>query len=325
MGENQVSRLGASHRKDCMFAPPERFTIAEERAGSKIKDHRGAVVKQSFVVSIFWQGVLEPIEVRSAGKDGEGDETLEIVYGRKRVRATKIANGWISDPSTAPNEDIRSKAIERQSNGDKIEVPFMMAPKVDDLGRFERTIAENQHRHDTSPVAMARQLADHYVIGGTPQKAVSVFGVTMATIKNWEALLDCCPEVLEAVEDGRLAAVAAADLSGLDEDAQRAALKGMAEQGTMKGYAAREAAQNAAAGKPVKVKQERARVRPRRFLEKARDEFESLEARDCQLAHWIFRYVLGDKTAVRHLPERVAGILKDLEKIKKTTRKAKEA
>lgn len=321
MGENQAKRLGAEGRQECLKLPPERYTIVEDQPGSKSPDHRSKKVKESFCISIFWQGIIHPIEARNAGKDDRGRDILEVVAGRKRVRGAAIANGWIADPTTAPNESIKSKAIERQALGYKILVPFLISPEKDQLRRYERMVAENAHRHASSTLANALQLADYLALGGDENGAARVFDVSITTIKNWQGLLQCCSEVQQAVEAGTLTLMASVKLRELDHDAQRKALAEMVASGATSGYAAQEAAQAAAEGKPAKVAQERARLRPRRFIEKLRDElYELRENKDCAAFYYYNRYLLGDDAALRKIPEAV----RDQIKVVAGPRRAKE-
>lgn len=312
-GQSTAQRLQPEGRKDCPQFDPARLTIVEDAPGAKYRDHRGTKIKETFVINVFWNGVMQSVEIKST-KRKDGSDILEVVAGRKRVRAARICNEWIDSPDKAPNEAIRAACIERQAIGAKILVPCLLSPEKDPVRRYERMVGENTHRHESSPLAKARQLADYLTIGGSLERAPQVFGVTTTTISNWQALLECSPNVQQAVETGVLPAVAATELAKLnDHEEQDKAFQDMVASGVTKGYAAREAAENAAAGKPAKPSQERARMRPRRFLERSRDELHELRAdHDCALAANLIRYMLGEDAALRRMPESVRDAFKNV-------------
>jgi hypothetical protein len=294
MGSNQAQSLGLKRGPDIFLAAPEQLTIVQDDPKHLLYNERPEVPEEATVKDYMARGVHTPIKVRRAGTRDDGTPILEVVCGTQRVRGAIIANARLRETG---REEIHVK------------VEIVRGDEADIMGLM---ISENEHRRASGPLSKAH-LAQRYLnLGRSVEDTCTTFKVTGVTLRNWLALLECCSEVKAAVDSGHLAAVAAVELNKLDHDAQRTALAQMLESGATKGHAAREAAENATKGKPAKVEVNRARMKSRRFLERARDELVECKSDDeCKLVLNAFRFALGE-VELRVFPANVREAIKPL-------------
>jgi len=145
---------------------------------------------------IMVNGVLQPIRVRKNG------DAAEVVVGRQRVLAARLANEW-----------LRAQAKE------EVQVPFLV-DKREDGDLLGVSISENEHRRPDDVIEKAKKAQRLLDLGKSPAEVAVRFGVTDRTIRNWTTLLQTTPKVKRAVAAGKLTATAATKLAGLDRSEQ---------------------------------------------------------------------------------------------------------
>jgi ParB family chromosome partitioning protein len=208
--EKTVEETG---RKDLMFYRPEDLTI-EESADGVLYDERATLpLNPSFVKSIKTRGVMVPIIVRRNGP------RIEVIDGRQRVRAAVVAN----------------KSLEAEGQ-EPITVPATFK-KSSDMGELAETIIiANEQRAEDSVLIKAKKASRLIETRGrTDDQVADAFGVTVTTVRNWLAMLDCSPHVQGLVESGRIRVTDAKDIAKMPVEEQKAAAdKLMAEAPTRK-------------------------------------------------------------------------------------------
>lgn len=157
-------------------------------------------LEETFVLNIMTHGVLENVSVRKNG------DAAEVVYGRQRVKAAREANKRLKKQGSKP-----------------IKVPVTVR-RGKDTQMFGVRISENEMRRGLSQMEKARELQRYLDHGGSEEEAAIDFGVTQTSIRNWLKLLDLDPKVQTAVSNDVISASAAAKLSTLSRDEQKASL-----------------------------------------------------------------------------------------------------
>jgi ParB/RepB/Spo0J family partition protein len=154
-------------------------------------------IDPGMVASIKARGVIQPIRV--AVEDG----VYYVVAGRQRVRSARVAC----------------------EQGAEVLIPAI-ADKMGDVERHaEIATIENAIRRDDSALDKAAE-AQRALDREVPIAHVAMrFGVTVATIQNWIALLGLAAPVKKAIEAGTIAPTAAAKLADLPKADQVAALE----------------------------------------------------------------------------------------------------
>lgn len=161
-------------------------------------------IERPFIEGIKAIGVLEPVLVRKSGGN------MEVVFGRKRTLALRIANAELIAEGKEPHK-----------------LPILPERKgTSDLELLQKLILENEARRETSPMQKALRLQDWFArksatgTEGTDSEAAVVFCTTATTIRNWKKLLALDAKVQSAILQGKISANAAADLSDLEPKKQ---------------------------------------------------------------------------------------------------------
>lgn len=151
--------------------------------------------------SVQHVGVKDAIKVHKYG------DLFIVADGRKRYKAAMKANEILTNLGETTWE-----------------VP-VIAYKGDEDELERLMILSNNLREEDSILNKAelacRQLARR---PGDYKGTAALFKVTAQTVKNWEALMTCCPTVKKAVGDDKLAATSAMELSELTPQEQRTRL-----------------------------------------------------------------------------------------------------
>jgi ParB-like chromosome segregation protein Spo0J len=156
-------------------------------------------VDQKLVANIKALGkILVSISVRKNG------EKAEVIQGRRRVKAAR-----------ALNEELRKEGREI------IRVPATVE-RADDSKSFGMMVSENELRENDGPMAKARKVQRYIDLGNGEEDAAKIFGVTLNGLKLYLKLLDLVAPVQKLVEDGKMSASAAANLSDLPREEQKA-------------------------------------------------------------------------------------------------------
>lgn len=161
-------------------------------------------IDRSFIDGIKTVGVMEPVLVRKMGDD------LEVVFGRKRTMALRVANEELVKEGKEPHK-----------------LPILPEERgVSDLDLFQKVILENEGRRDTSPMQKASRLKEWFdrkaATGteGSDNEAAVFFNTTSTTVRNWKKLWNLDTKVQKAILQGKISANAAADLSDLEPEKQ---------------------------------------------------------------------------------------------------------
>lgn len=160
---------------------------------------------ESMVLSVMSLGVKEPIVVRkSMAHEGK----YEVVDGRGRLRHAREAN----------------KRLAKQGE------PLLYVPAVlengDETHMASVAIALNEIRKEDNTLIKAEKCMRLLQRNGNDVKAAAlVFGVSVTSIKNWLKIGELTPKVKRAVASGDISASAAAELHGLEKEAQIAKLE----------------------------------------------------------------------------------------------------
>ncbi len=276
-GKNQVQALGAKGRKDVLMFDPEDLTIEDEDEKSIVFDGRPATVPEATVLDIMQHGILQPIKIRRAGEK-KGKVILEVVMGRKRVRACREANKRLIAAGREPHY-----------------VPCMMT-HGDDPEIYGMMISENEHREASTPLVRARQVVRYLGLGRTEEQAAVTFKCSKQTIGNYITLMECSTFVKKKVDAGEMSVQAAMTLSKLPHAEQDTKAAEMIAAGQAHGAAGKEAATRAAAGQ--KPESQQVRVPSRKFLQKWHDELDGLAKPEAKVAAAVLAYVMGRSRAL---------------------------
>lgn len=159
-------------------------------------------LEESMILNLMAIGVKETVTVR---KNAHGKH--EVVDGRRRVMHAREANARLK----------------------KLGEPLMYVPVLIEAGDETHlnsvAIALNEIRRDDDTITKAEKCIRLLHRNGGDTKAAAVaFGVTTASVKNWVRIAELTPKVKRAVAAGEISASAAAELHGLDKEAQIAKL-----------------------------------------------------------------------------------------------------
>lgn len=159
-------------------------------------------LEESMIVNIMAVGVKESVLLRK-GPNGR----YEVVDGRGRIRHAREAN----------------KRLKKQGE------PLVYVPALleqgDEVHMAGLAIALNEIRRDDDTLTKAEKCMRLLQRNGGDHKAAAiVFGVSVAAIKNWAKVAELTPKVKKAVAAGEISASAAAELHGLEKEAQIAKL-----------------------------------------------------------------------------------------------------
>lgn len=164
-------------------------------------------VPESMVKNIEIMGVLESISVTKIG-----DQAV-VANGRRRVMAARRAN-----------KNLRARGEE------PVLVPAMLK-KGDDEYLMGVLISGNEHRLDDDPITRAEKAQRLKDRGRNHAQIGDYFGVSGTAIGNWLKVLDCIPEVKNAVQAKKLSMSAAIELANLSPEKQKEALEEMLVSG----------------------------------------------------------------------------------------------
>jgi ParB family chromosome partitioning protein len=157
---------------------------------------------QGLVDNITSLGVLETVLVRKNG------DRVEVVDGRRRVLHAREANKQ-----------------NKFKGDDRISVPLTIRRETEQSGFLGVIISANRHRHDDNPLLSAKKAGRLINMGKTEDDAARYFGVSRVAIGQWLKLLDLAPKVQRAIEQGKIAASAAATLVDMTHAEQEAKLE----------------------------------------------------------------------------------------------------
>lgn len=142
----------------------------------------------------------------------DGDELI-VVDGRQRVRWAREANKRLAAEGKEPYA-----------------VPIRVK-KGSEATMFGVMVSLNEIRQDDELLLKADKAVRMQDMGKSTEEIAITFGVTTQAIDMWLKLADASTPVREAVQNGQIAATAAAKLAELSRDKQKKALKELIDSG----------------------------------------------------------------------------------------------
>jgi ParB family chromosome partitioning protein len=160
-------------------------------------------LEESMVLNIMAVGVKETVILRL----NKGASRYEVVDGRGRIRHAREANKRL-----------------KKLGEELVYVPALLE-QGDETHMAGLAISLNEIRRDDDTLTKAEKCMRLLQRNGGDHKAAAiVFGVSVAAIKNWAKVAELTPKVKRAVANGEISASAAAELHGLEKEAQIAKL-----------------------------------------------------------------------------------------------------
>ena len=188
MPKSSRDSLNAKGKRDAyMFDPEDLVLVTDEK--SPLYDERVHLpVDENLVLNIMFapdgvpQGVLEPITAVRNTETGK----VEVLVGRQRVKAAREANKRLKKRGLEP---IRVPALIQRANAHRA------------LGLI---ISENEIRQDDTPLGRAKKAQRYIALGRDESEIATLFGISVASVKNMLGLLDAPAAVRNAVESGKI-------------------------------------------------------------------------------------------------------------------------
>ena len=299
------SHYSADGRVDVWNIPPEKITVVTDKSHPLYDERVDLPLDEATVLNIMVFGVTNHVLVRRNG-ERNGVPLIEVIDGRQRVRCAVEANKRL-----------------RKMGSPTICVPCF-ARKGDDALNYGVMISANEHRRGDLPMVKARKLQKYMSFGKTIEEAANVAKLTVQATKNLIDLLDLHPKLQAKIDSYDLSATTARELGKLPQDEQVAAYQKLVDAGATKGDAAVEAARDVAAGRPVKPKTQRTKVRSRVLLGKLRDEVSCYDTKEAKIATALVEWFLGNDRALADFPS-LHEAVKAVRKVTKRSSKKQEA
>jgi ParB family transcriptional regulator, chromosome partitioning protein len=199
MAKNSIDAYGASGKTNLLFFDPSVLVLVTDEASPLYDPRVHLPVDEDLARNIDYQGVLEPVLIQKNPETGE----VEIIVGRQRVKAARLANEWRKARGVAP-----------------IQVPAYVH-KGDRRNALDVIVSENEARQADSPLGRAEKMRRLMAIGRGEDEIAVIFCCKPATVRSTLALLDCCSDVQKAVESGVIGLTHAKKLSALNPVEQR--------------------------------------------------------------------------------------------------------
>lgn len=228
MAKNSIDAYGAKGKSNVLAFDPDDLVLVTDPKHYLYDERVHLPLKEPMVLNIMTLGVGQPIVVTKCPETGK---TL-VVAGRQRVKHAREANKRLRERGEMP---IQVPAIPRRS--DTVVLGGLM-------------VAENEMREDDTPLGRARKMVRLMDQGISETQIAIFFGCNAKTVKQTLSLLECVPEVREAVEAGTVNATAAYQLAKLTPAEQRVKVAELKQAGTGVTGHARARAQRAVMGDP---------------------------------------------------------------------------
>lgn len=199
MAKNSIDAYGASGKTNLLFFDPEALTLVTDESSPLYDSRVHLPVDEDLARNIDYQGVLEPVLIQKNPETGD----VEIVVGRQRVKAARLANEWRKARGVVP-----------------INVPAYVH-KGERRNALDVIVSENEVRQADTPLGRAEKMRRLMAIGRDEKDIAVVFGCKPATVRSTLALLECCADVQKAVEAGKISITHAKQLSAMAPAEQR--------------------------------------------------------------------------------------------------------
>ncbi|MEM5366584.1 ParB/RepB/Spo0J family partition protein [Paraburkholderia azotifigens] len=199
MAKNSIDAYGASGKTNLLFFDPDALVLVKDTTSPLYDPRVELPVNEDLARNINAYGVLQPISVIKNVETGD----TEVVVGRQRVKAARLANEW------------------RRSRGEKpLQVPAQVY-RGERRTALTAIIGENELRDAETPLGRAEKMRRLMAMGYGEEEVAIAFGCKPATVSATLALLECCQDVQDAVETGSLNLTHARRLAKLPPTEQR--------------------------------------------------------------------------------------------------------
>ncbi|WP_246795658.1 ParB/RepB/Spo0J family partition protein [Burkholderia perseverans] len=199
MAKNSVEAYGAEGKTNSLFFDPEKLVLVTDKASPLYDERVHLPVDEAMAHSIDYLGVQQPIVISKNPETGE----TEVVVGRQRVKAARLANVWRKQRGAPPR---KISAIVFQGKRETA---------------IETIVAENEQRQADSPLGRAEKMRQVLSLGRSEGHVAMIFNCSVATVRSSLALLECCAETQRAVESGKVPLTHASKLATMKPDQQR--------------------------------------------------------------------------------------------------------
>lgn len=280
MGSDSKKLYGAAGRADLLYFDPEDLMVVTDTSHPLWDERVTMPVEERLVASIMKVGVLEPVIVRRNGARSDGTPVVEVIDGRQRVRAARVANHRLSEQGADP---IRVPAVTRRGQ---------------DADMFGITITANEIRRADTPLVRAKKLQRYLDGGRSLEEAAVTFGASIGTLKNHLAILECHDDVLKALEAGRIGVMHAKKLSGFPREEQPAELAKLFEgrPEVEQGETIEEKIEKALGGRgKIRVR----KIKSRKEIASFKERLQTSKAADAPLAIAMLEWFMGEEDALK--------------------------
>ncbi|WP_454844876.1 ParB/RepB/Spo0J family partition protein [Ralstonia thomasii] len=199
MAKNSIEAYGASGKSNLLFFDPASLTLVTDPNSPLYDDRVHLPVNEAMARNIDHQGVLEPVLVQKNPETG----LTEVVAGRQRVKAARLANEWRVARGVEP-----------------IHLPAIVH-KGSRRDALEAIISENEARQADTPLGRAEKMRRAMAMGRGEDEIALLFACSVPTVRATLALLECTSVVQKAVEKGSITVTQAKKLAKLAPAEQR--------------------------------------------------------------------------------------------------------
>lgn len=274
MAKNSIAAYGAVGKSNVLFFEPEKLTLVTDEKSALYDERVHLEVDESLVLSIIAQGIIEPVVVRKNPESG----ATEVVAGRQRVKAAIEAN----------------RRLKKQGSKQVIHVPATVRRGAGDEASFDVMVAENEVRKADSPLVRANKMRRAIERGRTEAQIATIFGCSVATVKNLLGTLEASAPVRKALEAGTIAASDAYRLSKLEVPEQKEKLAELVKRAPKVKGKRRKAGDGKRARAATGLRAVAEVTALRTDLEKV----EAIRENDRRVALAVLAWVLGDDHAL---------------------------
>lgn len=258
MAKKSKDVYGADGQSNLLNFDPAKLTLVTDEASPLYDPRVHLPVDEALARNIDYQGVLEPVGVSKNPETAEA----EVVFGRQRVKAARLANQWRLERGVEPR----------------------LIPGIvwhgERKNALDAIVSENEARTADTPLGRAEKMRRHLALGKDEDKIAVIYNCTVITVRDTLALLDSPKAVQNAVEAGQITLTHAKALAKLQPAEQRAKVAELVEAG-------KDAKPHERSRKQAAVMGERPRVKSRKqiltALEQAQGDYAA-----------ALRWVLGD-------------------------------
>lgn len=241
---NRTDEYGAQSRGQTFDYDPDDVTLVTDPSHPLYDPSVHAPPSQKLVDSVVAYGIKEPIVIRRNGTDKDGRAIIEVVDGRDRVKAGRLAKKLLV---AAGKPSILIRAVLEKGLRDADAETVM--------------VICNEHRRIEDVVTRAEKLKRYLAHGHNEQQARLAFGMRGYGFKVLMEVMEMGQAVQEALREKKITMEIARTLACLPESKQAKALEDTLQEAGGRGPQAKTAAAKNAGVKLKPKKADGAQVR----------------------------------------------------------------